>query len=58
VKGPATLGLGALVILLGDAASCSNLTIPTPPMAAETAALAALYDMPTGSIDIATSRPT
>jgi hypothetical protein len=53
VKGPATLGLGALVILLGDAASCSNLTIPTPPMAAETAALAALYDMPTGSIDIA-----
>jgi hypothetical protein len=51
VKTRAILGLGALA--LGSAASCSNLNLPTPPMAAQTAALAAAYDMPTGSIDIA-----
>ena len=51
MKRPAVLGLAALA--LGTAASCSSLAIPTPPMAAQTVALAAAYDMPTGSIDVA-----
>ncbi len=43
-----------LASAVGGLAACvSRLDIPTPPMQAETQALAAEYDMPTGSVDIA-----
>jgi hypothetical protein len=42
----------------GLAACVSRLDIPTPPMQTETQALAAEYDMPTGSVDIASVQVT
>ncbi len=38
--------------LVGGGACVSKLDIPTPPMEAETQAIAASYDMPTGTVDI------
>ncbi len=42
----------AVLSLIGGGACVSNLNIPTPPMQAETQAIAASYASPTGTVDI------
>ena len=51
--------LGAVSLALAAVAACvSKLEIPTPPMQAETEALAAVYEMPEGSVDISNVQAT
>jgi hypothetical protein len=55
VRPPAVLGLATLAVA-GSSSCSSSLDIPTPPMAAQTVALAASYDTPTGSLDLEDAR--
>ena len=47
--------VSAAAVALAIGCDQETITLPEPPMAAETQQLVALYDMPTATLDVATS---